>query len=76
MWKVAEAIQGQEKLAPVCMTTQHRSNIFTLDFTCDNSFVFSGGGAGWILHGLGRGRLGGAWWANYMGLGLVSCMVG
>ena len=43
VWKVADAIQGRDKLAPVCMTSKHRSNIFTIDFSCDNSFVFSGG---------------------------------
>ncbi len=43
VWKVADAIQGRDKLTPVCMTSKHRSNVFTIDFSCDNSFIFSGG---------------------------------
>ena len=27
----------------MCMDNRHTSNIFTLDFSCDNSYIFSGG---------------------------------
>lgn len=43
VWRVPEAIQGQGNLSPICMNTKHRSNIFTIDFSCDNAFIFSGG---------------------------------
>lgn len=43
VWRVVDAIQGKEELTPISMVTRHRSNIFTLDFSCDNSYIFSGG---------------------------------
>lgn len=43
VWRVPEAIQGQDNLSPIRMNTKHRSNIFTIDFSCDNTFIFSGG---------------------------------
>ncbi len=43
IWTVADAIQGQNNIKPVTMATQHDSNIFTIDFSCDNSFIFTGG---------------------------------
>ena len=43
MWRTTDAIQGREGMTPLCMSTKHRSNIFTLDFSCDNAFIYSGG---------------------------------
>ena len=42
VWKMSDLIQGRQGQPPITMTTKHRSNIFTIDFSCDNSYVFTG----------------------------------
>lgn len=44
VWRVADLISLQDcKLQPITMATTHMSNIFTVDCSCDNAFIYSGG---------------------------------
>ena len=42
VWRVADLIQDRG-LRSTTMATTHMSNIFTVDFSCDNAFIYSGG---------------------------------
>lgn len=41
VWRVGEVINGRG--SPITLTTKHHSNIFTVAFSCDNRYIFSGG---------------------------------
>ena len=45
VWNIAAALSGVTSCTPTAMETKHFSNIFTVNFSCDNSYIFS---AGWF----------------------------
>ena len=42
LWRVSEIVRGEHHSVP--METEHTSNIFTATFSCDNTYIYSGGG--------------------------------
>lgn len=41
LWRVSEIVRGEHHSVP--METEHTSNIFTATFSCDNTYIYSGG---------------------------------
>ena len=41
IWKVSSLLNGEHR--PIIMTTTHHSNIFSLVFSCNNSYLYSAG---------------------------------
>ncbi len=42
LWRVGE-VMGRREAAPIIMTTQHTSNMFSAVFSCDSTFIYTGG---------------------------------
>jgi hypothetical protein len=55
LWRVSEMMRGKHQ--PVAMDTTHSSNIFTATFSCDNTYIYSGGNdANLIKHDAATGK--------------------